>query len=298
MRVRVIVNKGGGTATGDEEEAGRIAAAFEAHGIAADIRITDPRDLTDAFRDAAAAPGLDAVVAGGGDGTMSCAAGRLAGTGRALGILPLGTLNHLARDLGIPGAIEEAVAVIAGGEVKAVDVAEVNGRVFVNNSSVGLYPDMVRLREAQQERIGRGKRLAMLSASFASLRHFRRHRLWISALGLEARVRTPLLFVGNNRYQVSLLSLGRRERLDRGELCLYAIRARSRAHLFWAGIRGVFGRLDQQRDFVTAYVDELEISADRPLLNVSADGETFVMETPLRYRTRPKALKLILPPAP
>ena len=85
------------------EEAARIAAAFDAHGVAADVRLTDPEDLTDAFRDAAAAPGLDAVVAGGGDGTISCAAGKLAGTGRPLGILPLGTLNHLARDVGITG---------------------------------------------------------------------------------------------------------------------------------------------------------------------------------------------------
>jgi diacylglycerol kinase family enzyme len=298
MKVRVIVNKGGGTASGDEEEAARIAAAFDAHGIKADIRLADPEDLTDAFRDAAEAPGLDAVVAGGGDGTISCAAGKLAGSDRPLGILPLGTLNHLARDVGIPASIEEAAAVIAGGNVTPIDVAEVNGQIFVNNSSVGLYPDMVRLREAQQERIGRGKRLAMLSASLVSLRHFRRHRLWISAPGLETPLRTPLLFVGNNRYQVDLFALGRRERLDEGELCLYAIRALSRAHLFWAGIRGVFGRLDQRRDFVTAYVDEVEISSDRPLLNVSADGETYVMETPLRYRIRPKALKLIVPPAP
>ncbi len=216
---------------------------------------TDPADLSDTFREAADAAGIDAVVAGGGDGTVSCAAGPLAGTGRPLGILPLGTLNHLARDAGIPGDIEEAAAVIAAGHRRAIDVAEVNGRVFVNNSSVGLYPDMVRLREAQQERTGRSKRLAMLSAGLASLRSFRRHRLWISAPGLEAPVRTPLLFVGNNRYQVNLLALGRRERLDEGVLCLYAIRARGRAHLFWAGIRGIFGRLDQQRDFVTAYVD-------------------------------------------
>lgn len=298
MKVRVIVNKGGGTSKGDEGEAARIAAAFDAHAVVADVRPTEPEGLTEAFREAAGAPGLDAVVAGGGDGTMSCAAGKLAGTGRPLGILPLGTLNHLARDVGITGTIEDAAAVIAAGNVKAIDVAEVNGQAFVNNSSVGLYPDMVRLREAQQERIGRGKRLAMLFASFASLRHFRRHRLWISAPGLEAPVRTPLLFVGNNRYQVSLLSLGRRERLDEGELCLYAIRARSRAHLLWAGIRGVFGRLDQQRDFITAYVAEVEIGADRPLLNVSADGEAYVMETPLRYRIRPKALNLIVPPAP
>ncbi len=260
------------------------------------MRPTQAEEIVEAFRDAAAAPGLDAVVAGGGDGTLSCAAGQLAGSGRPLGILPLGTLNHLARDAGIPARLEEAVAVIAAGRTRAIDLAEVNGRVFVNNSSVGLYPDMVRLREAEQERLGRSKRMAMLSASLTSLRHFRRHRLWISAPGLEAPVRTPLLFVGNNRYQVNLFALGRRERLDEGLLCLYAIRARSRAHLFWAGIRGIFGRLDQQRDFVTAYVEEAEISSDRPVLTLSADGETVRMETPLRYRIRPGALTLIVPP--
>lgn len=295
MKIRVIVNKSGGTSKGDEGEAAEIRASFEAEGLDADVRPTEAAAILEAFREAATAPGLDAIVAGGGDGTLSCAAGQLAGTGRPLGILPLGTLNHLARDAGIPAGIEEAAKVIATGHVRAIDVAEVNGRVFVNNSSVGLYPDMVRLREAQQERIGRGKRLAMLSASLASLRSFRRHRLWISAPGLEAPVRTPLLFVGNNRYQVNLLALGQRERLDEGVLSLYAIRARTRAHLFWAGIRGVFGRLEQQRDFVTAYPTEAEISSDRPALTVSADGETFLMETPLRYRIRPKALKLIVP---
>lgn len=295
MRVRVIVNKGGGTSAGDDEEAARIKAAFGAEGVAADVRPTEPGDLSAEFRDAAKAKGLDAVVAGGGDGTLSCCAGHLADTGRAMGILPLGTLNHLARDTGIPAKLEEAVAIIAKGHVKAIDLAEVNGEIFINNSSVGLYPDMVRLREAEQERKGRGKRLAMLSASLTSLRHFRRHRLWISAPGLEAPVKTPLLFVGNNRYQVNLFGLGKRERLDEGELCLYAIRARSRAHLFWAGIRGIFGKLDQQRDFVTAYVTEAEISSDRPQLNISADGETLRLETPLRYRIRPGALRLIVP---
>ena len=235
MRVRVIVNKGGGTSKGDAEEAARIGAALEAEGVEADVRPTEPAELPAAFREAAAADGLDAVVAGGGDGTLSCCAGQLADTGRPMGILPLGTLNHLARDVGIPAKLEDAAAIIAKGHVRPIDLAEVNGEVFINNSAVGLYPDMVRLREAEQERKGRGKRLAMLSASWASLRHFRRHRLWISAPGLEAPVRTPLLFVGNNRYQVNLLALGQRERLDEGLLCLYAIRARSRAHLFWAG---------------------------------------------------------------
>jgi diacylglycerol kinase family enzyme len=295
MKFRVIVNRSGGTLKGSGDEEARIVAAFEGAGADADLRMTEPAGIFEAMKEAAAAPGLDAVVAGGGDGTLSCAAGHLADTGRAFGILPLGTLNHLARDAGIPFGIEEAAKVIAAGHVREVDVAEVNGRVFVNNSSVGLYPDMVRLRDAQQERSGRGKRLAMLSAGFASLRAFRRHRLWISAPGLETPIKTPLLFVGNNRYQVNLFGLGKRERLDEGELCLYAIRAGSRLHLLWAGIRGVFGKLDQQRDFITAYVGEAEIGSDRPVLAVSVDGETERMETPLRYRIRRKALRLIVP---
>lgn len=296
MKVRVIVNRQGGTlkAGGDDRET-QLRDAFAAAGVEADIRLTDSDDLFDALAEAAKAPGLDALVAGGGDGTLSCAAGHLAGTGRPLGILPLGTLNHLARDAGIPADLEEAVAIIAAGHVRAIDLAEVNGRIFVNNSSVGLYPEMVRLREAEQERKGRSKRLAMLSASMATLRHFRRHRLWIHAEGLEAPIHTPLLFVGNNRYEVNLFALGRREALDGGELCVYAIRARSRIGLFWAGIRGIFGRLDQQRDFVTAYVQSLEVSTNRSALTISADGEAVLMETPLRYRIRPKALKLIVP---
>ena len=296
MKVRVIVNEQGGTLkSGNDDGEKKLRDAFAAAGIDADIRLTEPDRISDALAEAAKTPGLDAVVAGGGDGTLSCAAGHLSGTGRPLGILPLGTLNHLARDAGIPADLEEAASIIAAGHVRAIDLAEVNGRVFVNNSSVGLYPDMVRLREAEQERKGRSKRLAMLSASLTTLRHFRRHRLWISAEGLEAPIHTPLLFVGNNRYEVSLFALGQREALDGGELCLYAIRARSRLGMVWAGIRGIFGRLDQQRDFVTTYVTEAEVSADRDMLTISADGETVRMETPLRYRILPKALKLIVP---
>jgi diacylglycerol kinase family enzyme len=296
MKIRAIVNRHGGTLKNKNEDGEtRLRDAFAAAGVEADIRLVEPDEIFDALAEGAKASGLDALVAGGGDGTLSCAAGHLAGTGRPLGILPLGTLNHLARDAGIPAEIEEAAAVIAAGHVREIDLAEVNGRIFVNNSSVGLYPDMVRLREAEQERKGRSKRLAMMSASFDTLRHFRRHRLWISAEGLEAPIDTPLLFVGNNRYAVNLFGHGKREALDEGELCLYAIRARSRIGMVWAGIRGIFGRLDQQRDFLTHYVREAEISSDREALTISADGETVRMEMPLRYRILPKALNLIVP---
>lgn len=292
MNIHVIVNQGGGSAGADAAE--RLRALFGAAGATARIRSIEPEELADACAEAAGAKGIDIVAVAGGDGTLGTAAAALADTGRPLGILPLGTLNHFARDAGIPSDLEGAVAAIVRGAPKPVDIAEVNGRVFVNNSSIGLYPRMVRLREAQQAG-GRSKRLAMLSASLAALRSFRKHRLRISAPGLEAPIETPLLFVGNNRYQVNLFGLGQRERIDAGELCLYAVRAHNRARLLWAGLRGVFGRLDQQRDFITAYVSEAEISSDRARLGVATDGEQQWMETPLVYRIRPGALTIMVP---
>ena len=292
-KILVIVNKGGGSS--NEQAVETLKALFEAQGLAPEIRPVEPGDLAGMCEQAARAEDCDILVAAGGDGTISTAAAALAGTGRALGVLPLGTLNHFARDAGIPVDLAQAVALIAAGHRRPVDLAEVNDRVFINNSAVGLYPQMVRFRDETQARTGRSKRLAMLSASLRALRSFRRRRLWISAEGLETPVRTPLLFVGNNRYQVNLLGLGRRERIDGGELCLYAVRARSRLHMFWAGLRGVFGKLDQQRDFITAYVQAAEIEANRAALTLSLDGETCTLATPLRYRILPGALTLIAP---
>lgn len=240
----MIANPGSGAFIRDGKLAERLDAALKAAGIEADVRLADGAKIAGAFAEAATAKGLDAVVAAGGDGTVSSAAAQLAGTGRPLGLLPLGTLNHLARDAGIPADLDAAAAVIAAGFSRPIDVADVNGRVFVNNSGVGLYPDMVRFREAEQER-GRPKRVAMLSASLRALRSFKQRRLWISAPGVETPIRTPLLFVGNNRYRASQFALGRRETLDGGELSLHAVKARGRAHLFWAGLRGLIGRLDQ-----------------------------------------------------
>lgn len=297
MRARAIVNRGGGTLSGSDaaEVQARLEAAFAVHGVEAEVRLVSGGELNGQFREAAEANGVDAVVAGGGDGTVSCAAGALAGTKRPLGILPLGTLNHLARDAGIPGGPEEAVATIAAGHVRAIDVAEVNGRIFVNNSAIGLYPRMVRHREEQQQRLGRSKRLAMLSASLAAFYRFSWYRLTIELGGLRAPLETPLLFVGNNRYETNLLTLGTRADLDQGELCLYAPLVRGRLRFVSLGLRSLFG-LSRQRDFVSLTgLEEAIVHSRRPALNVSLDGEAATIATPLRYRIRPGALRLIVP---
>lgn len=299
MKIRAIVNVGGGSVAGREDELPeRVAAAFEAAGVEAELRFVEAQALDREFRAAAEGRGIDAVVAGGGDGTVSVAAQALAGTMRPLGILPLGTLNHLARDAGIPSELDAAAAVIAAGRARPIDVGEVNGRVFVNNSAVGLYPRIVRDKEDQRRRFGRSRRLALLLASLAAARRFSRHRLGIDIAGLRAGIETPLLFVGNNVYETSLLTLGRREALDRGELCLYAPLVHGRLHFVGLGLRGIFG-LTRQRDFVSLTgLSELMVRSRRGTLLVALDGEVEPIATPLRYRIRPAALRLIVPPEP
>jgi diacylglycerol kinase family enzyme len=294
LKVRVIINRGGGSF--GEDSADRLKPLFEARGIEANILAVEPGDLDRHCGEVAKEAGVDALVAAGGDGTIGTAAAAVAGTGMPLGILPLGTLNHFAKDAGIPLDLEEAVAAIAGGRTRAVDIAEVNGRVFINNSAVGLYPKLVREREAQQERLGRSKKLAMIVAAARTMWRFSKHRLTIRVEGQEAPIETPLLFVGNNRYEMSPFSLGTREAIDRGELCLYAPLARTARQFFSISLRAIFGREREQDDFVTLDgVRAVEIGSRYKRLVVATDGEATTMDTPLIYKVRPGALKLLVP---
>jgi diacylglycerol kinase family enzyme len=293
LKVVVIVNRGGGSADGAEE---RIREAFEGTGVEPDVRLVEPGELDRHCAEVVKAEGVTALVAAGGDGTISTAAAAVADSGLALGVLPMGTLNHFARDAGIPLDLKEAAAAIAAGRTRQVDAAEVNGRLFVNNSAVGLYPMLVRAREAQQRQLGRSKRSAMLVAAARASWRFSSRRLTLRVAGMKAPVETPLLFVGNNKYETGLLGLGRRSAIDRGELCLYAPLARSRLGFVWLSLRAVLGRPDRQRDFLTLEgIEEAEIDSRREMLTVAVDGEAVAMKTPLRYRIRAGALKLIVP---
>ena len=108
-------------------------------------------DVSELVR-AAVRRGATVVAAGGGDGTVNAVASVLVGTETTLGVLPLGTLNHFAKDIGIPLEMEEALAVLRDGKVQHVDVGTVSDRIFINNSGLGLYPDMVFNRERRQNR--------------------------------------------------------------------------------------------------------------------------------------------------
>jgi len=295
VKLAVLLNCSGGALQKNPDLVEETEQAFRASGIGVRAEALDPEALHRRAKALVQSGDVNAIVVGGGDGTVGAVAGLLADTNIALGVLPLGTLNHFARDVGIPADIEGAVGLIAEGHIRHVDLAEVNGRVFVNNSSVGLYPLMVRDRERQQEHLGRGKWPAMARAAGRAIWRLSKWRLRINVDGETAQLETPILFVGNNRYETGLFGLGRRASLDEGQLYLYAIKAGSRFGLAKAMLRALLGRLDQARDFVVISGCEARIDSPRTRLHVAADGEATVLETPLRYRIRPKALKLIAP---
>jgi diacylglycerol kinase family enzyme len=300
MRVAAIINADGGTVrrAGPEAERERVAAAFAQHGLEGEIVLARGQDVTrEAARalDLATAGGLDAVAVGGGDGTIGAVAGLASGTGVPLGILPLGTLNHCAKELEIPLALDEAAAVIAAGTTRDIDVGEVNGRVFVNNSSVGVYPYMVLERDRRMRGEGWGKWPAMTLAFLRMLRRFPRRRLYISAEGWAEPCRTPLVFIGNNEYEFGLLGLGKRARLDGGELSLYVARHRHPLALLGLVFRATFGRLDEAKDFTQHRAAAAEIRSRASRLPVTIDGEVVRLRPPLHYRIRPRALRVLGP---
>lgn len=246
---------------------------------------------------AAVDAGARLVIAAGGDGTMSAVAGALAGSDTRLGILPLGTLNHLARDLGISFDLEEAAGIIAGGHEHRIDLARLGDRLFVNNSAVGLYPLMVADRENQQARLGRSKRLAMFVAGLRAVARFHHHRLTLTVNGkVREPIDTPLLFVGNNDYRLDAGGAGTRETISDGGLSVIVMRKMHRAGFFAALVRALAGRSRPEDMIRIDDVQSLRINSRRSYLRVSVDGETTHLAPPLDYAIEPKALLVIAPP--
>jgi diacylglycerol kinase family enzyme len=237
------------------------------------------------------------IVAGGGDGTVNAVASVVAGTGMALGILPLGTLNHFAKDLNIPLDVRDAVRTIVTGRRVNVDVGEVNGRVFVNNSSLGLYPHIVLERKTLQRRLGRSKWSALFWATLNTIRRSRSLDVLLRLRDQARRYRAPLVFIGNNEYVMEGFNIGKRERLDAGVLSIYVTQRRGRLALLGLALRALFGRLHQARDFEALTADTAEINTHRNHVHVATDGEVSIMDKPLHYRSRPRDLSVIVPAA-
>ncbi len=239
------------------------------------------------------------VVAAGGDGTLSTVVNALLtrapkNVGKRLGVIPFGTLNHFSRDLGLPQEIKEAVLTLATGRERLVDVAEVNGRIFLNNSSLGIYPHMVRRRQRLQETLGYGKWPALAWAALQALRGFPTVSLRLDTEDTALTGRSPFVFIGNHPYRMDLLKIGQRERLDSGRLGVYFVRATDRLGLLRVALHSLLGITDNPEMFENLTATQTCIESVRPWLHVATDGEINRMRPPLLYRTRPKRVRVMV----
>ena len=293
-RIAVIINAsvGGGSQTA---WADNLTEKFRSNGLDVNIMLArDGAELVEmAHRAVAEKPQV--IVAGGGDGTLNAVAAALVGTDIAFGVLPLGTLNHFAKDLHIPLDLEKATRNIIAGHAIQVDVGEVNDRIFLNNSSLGIYPRIVLDREKGQKQWGLGKWPAFVWATLTTLRLYPFMRLRLSLNGKEHERRTPCIFIGNNEYLMEGFNIGERQCLNAGQLSLYVVQRTGRLGLLRLALRALFGRLRQAKDFEALTAKEILIDTRHKHLRVATDGEITVMNTPLRYRVRPGALRVIVP---
>jgi len=234
------------------------------------------------------------IVAFGGDGTVSTVAGVIFQSGVTLGVFPAGTCNHFANDLGIRNrAIAENV--LLRGRTRQIDAATVNGRLFINNSGIGIYPAMVMEREAER-RLGIARWPAFFLASCKTLANLRFMKLQLDVNGKRLERSTSFLFVGNNIYQLQGFSPGRRARLDAGELAIVTARRSGRTGLVCIAFRALLGSLRADRDFRELAAAQFTVRTRRATrLNVSLDGELSRMDTPLQYSILPGALRVLAP---
>lgn len=296
-RVAVIINSGSGGVIARGLETEGVRRLFAEAGLKAEVHLIGGDQLAAVTR-AALDSGVEAVVAGGGDGTIRTVASLLVdGNEREvpLGVLPVGTLNHFARDLGIPVEMADAARLIASGTPRALDVGEVNGEIFINNSMLGLYPPMVGVRDRERRQKNRGKWMATISALIKVLPRHPLLHLKVSAEGMEIHRATRFVFIGNNEYLMNAFNYSARSRFDSGNLYLYIARSRGRLGLVGLGLLGLFRDLKWSDRFDRVCLPEFRIETHKRAVPVYLDGEVLVLRTPLEYRNRPHALRVIVP---
>ncbi len=296
MTVAAVINPGAGGVS-DEEGRERLRALVRSVG---DLIPPEWRRVVSGSEVAREAEelihrGATVIFAGGGDGTVSTVAGLVASTDVALGVLPLGTRNHFARDIGMPLDMEQWHDILEQLPRRSIDLGYLNDVSFINNASIGLYPRIVEERDRAARNSIWSKRTTQISAAIRVAIRFPRSRCVLQFSGRRVTRATPIIFVGNNAYEGGLMTLAKRPKLDSGQLWVCTARASGPLHLlrlFWHVARGHLGDIDELE---TALESAFEIEFKRKRVTVAVDGETRRVNTPLHFRSAAKALQVIAP---
>ena len=292
-RVAVVLNGKAGALLDQDEAGGKLERALADAGLDATFIPQDAGSLPDRIKQAAES-GADAVVVAGGDGTVACAGHALAGQDVPLGILPFGTMNLLAKDLGLPiGDTAAALQAVAAGQIRTIDVGEVNGHTFLCASMLGTPAQLGRTREET-----RGSSLRIVSemapAVLRLLQRARRLHVQLSLDGNPAHLRASSLTITVNGIDESCGRAFGRTRLDGGKLHLYVIERLGLTEAVRLVLRMALGRWRHDSAVGEHTATEMDIQARRPM-QVMNDGELSAITPPLRYRLRPGALRVLVP---
>jgi diacylglycerol kinase family enzyme len=241
--------------------------------------------------------GHPVLVAAGGDGTIAAVAEAAVTHDRTLGILPMGTFNFVARGLGIPEDLADAVDLLTSGSARPVPVADVNGRIFLNNASLGLYPAILREREGIYRRWGRSRLAAHWSVVRTVLGLVRPLPLRVVVDGQTLRTRTPLVFVARSAFQLERYGLDGAEAVRAGRFALFLAPDAPPLRLMLIALRLVVGGARPGRDLGLVECDEIDVDTPGQGILVAHDGERTRLATPLRFRVRQDALRIVAPGA-
>ncbi len=298
------IGSGHGDAAGARAAiASACAAVGRKHHL---LTVDDPKHIAEIAREAVqrAQQMGGIVVAAGGDGTINAVAQATLGSGCAFGVLPQGTFNYFSRTHGIPAGVAEAMQVLLNEHPQPAQVGLVNGRVFLVNASLGLYPALLEDREAWKAQLGRSRLVAFGAGLLTFLRVHRNLRLRFELHGSEGQtrdVRTPTLFVGNNALQMEQLGFPEAQAIDAGRLAAIALRPVGRLEMLWLLLRGAAGQLGDADQVTSFSFERLTVRASRGFgarrIKIATDGEVGWLQLPLHFAVSPEPLQLIRPAA-
>lgn len=293
-------------ASGSDDAAESCAAveqALQAAGRPYRLLLPDQGSLADRARQAVELARAEhgAVIAAGGDGTLNAVAQAVLGSGRPFGVLPQGTFNYFGRSHGIPTDTAAAVQNLLQASLEPVQVGLVNERVFLVNASLGLYPEMLEQREALKQRYGRNRAVAFAAGIATLLRGYRQLHIEVERAGKAHTVRTPTLFVGNNRLQLEQIGIDEAPALDARRLVAILPRPVGTLAMLKLALSGALGRLGESEEVDSFGFTELRVRPAHAFgpkrMKVACDGEIAWQRAPLLFRVAPEPLWLFKSPA-
>jgi diacylglycerol kinase family enzyme len=293
--IEVILNAKSGSQKADEARE-VLEKVFAESRRAFHISTATGDDLCRLAEEKGASDDCEVLVAAGGDGTICCVAEAAVKFGKTLGVIPLGTFNYFARNLEIPLDPEQAARIVLEGEKVRAPVLDLDGRLILNNTSIGIHPAVLLKRRQLYRRWGRSQLNAYLSVMLTAFQPPPRLRVRLASDEGEVVRETPLVMICSNAFQMEAFSLAGKECLAQGKFALYVARMAGRTTILRLGLRALLRRLRPGIDYEVICSSDVTIETlRRHRFRAAVDGELERLKSPLHFRIGPETLCVLAP---